>query len=117
MPESRFLDAAMRSKPVADGGHKSWSDGRFPTFGEIESRQDETAFLQSLGRLGQRKWVVYAKPPFGGAQQALEYLDRYPHRVALSNDRLLALDYGEITFQWKDYRRSHRQNLSPDTCR
>src|SRR5436309_10606367 len=29
MPESRFLDAAMRSEPVAEGGHKSWSDGRF----------------------------------------------------------------------------------------
>jgi hypothetical protein len=48
-------------------------------------------------------------PHFGGPQQALEYLGRYTHRVALSNDRLLALDRGQVTFQWKDYRQEHQQ--------
>jgi hypothetical protein len=48
--------------------------------------------------------VVYCKPPFGGPQQALEYLGRYTHRVAISNPRLLSLRNGEVSFQWKDYR-------------
>jgi hypothetical protein len=52
--------------------------------------------------------VVYAKPPFGGPQQALEYLGRYTHRVALSNERILAVHNGEVTFQWKDYRHKDR---------
>ena len=47
--------------------------------------------------------------PFGGAQQALEYLGRYTHRVALSNERLLAVRNNEVTFQWKDYRHKHKQ--------
>jgi hypothetical protein len=49
------------------------------------------------------RWVVYAKPPFGGPQQVLKYLARYTHRVAISNQRLVALHDGLVTFRWKDY--------------
>lgn len=41
--------------------------------------------------------------------QALKYLRRYTHRVALSNDRILAVHKGQVTLQWKDYRSKHRQ--------
>src|SRR5271157_631687 len=50
-------------------------------------------------------WVVYAKPPFGGPRQALAYLGRYTHRVAIANSRLLALEAGKVRFTWKDYRK------------
>ena len=46
--------------------------------------------------------MVYAKPPFGGPQQVLEYLGRCTHRVAISNQRLLAAENGQVSFQWKD---------------
>ena len=49
--------------------------------------------------------MVYAKPPFGGPRQALAYLGRYTHRVAIANSRLLALDDGKVRFTWKDYRK------------
>jgi putative transposase len=52
---------------------------------------------------------VYAKPPFGGPQRALEYLGRYTHRVAISNHRLLSLEDSHVKFQWKDYRGEHRE--------
>jgi hypothetical protein len=48
--------------------------------------------------------VVYAKRPFGGPAQVLNYLGRYTHRVAISNNRLLNLDNGNVTFLWKDYK-------------
>ena len=53
-------------------------------------------------------WTVYAKPPFGGPEQALKYLARYTHRIALSNPRLLAVDRSSVTFSWKDYAHDHR---------
>ena len=46
---------------------------------------------------------MYAKRPFAGPEQVLEYLGRYTHRVALSNDRILSLDAGRVRFRWKDY--------------
>ncbi len=50
------------------------------------------------------EWVVYAKRPFAGPQQVLDYVGRYTHRVAISNNRLLDIDNDQIRFQWKDYR-------------
>jgi hypothetical protein len=59
----------------------------------------------ALAPLKHKKWVVYAKAPFGGPQHVLEYLGRYnTHRVAISNRRLLALENGRVSFEWKDYR-------------
>ena len=62
------------------------------------------AFAAYLAPLHKREWVVYAKPPFGGPPQVLEYLGRYTHRVAISNRRILALEQGQVSFAWKDYR-------------
>jgi hypothetical protein len=56
------------------------------------------------------KWVVYAKPPFGGPQQAIEYLGSSTHSVAISNQRLLSDEDGQVSFQWKDYKHENRQN-------
>ncbi len=55
--------------------------------------------------------MVYAKAPFGGPQQVLEYLGRYTHRVAISNRRLLQLEDGQVSFQWKDYRDKQTQKV------
>jgi hypothetical protein len=46
----------------------------------------------------------YAKRPFAGPQQVLDYVGRYTHRVALSNNRLIDIDNGRVQFHWKDYR-------------
>ena len=50
------------------------------------------------------EWVVYAKRPFAGPKAVLAYLSRYTHRVAISNQRLVALDEHGVTFRWSDYR-------------
>jgi len=49
-------------------------------------------------------WVVYAKEPFAGPEQVIEYLGRYTHKVAISNHRLLNIDLNGVTFRWRDYR-------------
>lgn len=73
-------------------------------FGEIESLTGEAAFRAYLKPVEESEWVVYAKKPFGGARNVLDYLGRYTHRVALSNDRILDVSQGQVTFQWRDYR-------------
>ena len=80
---------------------------QFP--GTIAALADPAAFAALLQPLKRIDWVVHAKPPFGGALQVLQYLGRYTHRVALSNQRILAFDHGEVTFQYKDYRSSNPQ--------
>ena len=62
------------------------------------------AFRALLAPLRKCEWVVYAKPPFGGPRQVVEYLGRYTHRVAIGNHRLQHVDNSQVTFQYKQYR-------------
>ena len=50
-----------------------------------------------------QKWVVYCKPPFASADKVISYLGRYTHRVAISNNRILNIRDGKVTFRWRDY--------------
>src|SRR5437879_5674739 len=87
---------------------KAHAAGQLQFFGDLEPLRDTPAFARYLAPLKNAAWVVYAKAPFGGPQQVLQYLGRYTHRVAISNQRILALDPGQVTFQWKDYRHQHQ---------
>ena len=82
--------------------------GRLRFFGEFAHLADSVAFAEWLAPLKACEWVVYAKRPFGGPEAVLAYLSRYTHRVAISNQRLVALDERGVTFRWKDYRAKGR---------
>jgi len=56
-----------------------------------------------------KSWVVYAKKPFGSPHTVLDYLGRYTHRVALSNDRILDIENGQITLSYRDRRDGDRK--------
>lgn len=83
---------------------QAFDGGELHFFKSFEGLQDSLAFAKYLAPATQAEWVVYAKPPFGGPKQVLEYLGRYTHRVAISNNRLLEFGEGAVTFAWKDYR-------------
>ncbi len=55
---------------------------------------------------------MYAKPPFGGPRQVLDYVGRYTHRVAIANQRLLAIDDGQVSFRWKDSRDGRQKTMT-----
>jgi hypothetical protein len=90
---------------------KAHADGQLQFFSDLEPLRHPAAFTRYLAPLRQLEWVVYAKPPFGGPQQVLEYLGRYTHRVAISNERLLALQDGQVSFRWKDYRKPEQPKV------
>jgi hypothetical protein len=78
--------------------------GDLKFFGDLAPLREPAAFAKHLARLRRVNWVVYAKRPCGGAQQVLDYLGRYTHRVAIANGRLLDCENGRVHFRWKDYR-------------
>jgi hypothetical protein len=90
---------------------KAFDAGELQFFSSLERLRERSAFLRYLAPTRKREWVVYAKRPFAGPQQVLDYVGRYTHRVALSNQRLLALADGQVCFRWKDYRDGHRQKV------
>jgi Putative transposase/Transposase zinc-binding domain len=85
--------------------------GRLGFFGELAGLAKPAVFAAHLQPLRRIEWIVYAKRPFGGPQQVLDYLGRYTHRVAITNSRLIGLDDGEVRFRWKDYRHPQRPKV------
>jgi hypothetical protein len=69
--------------------------------GELVRLRDPSEFAQYLKPLANIPWVVFAKRPFAGPSQILEYLGRYTHRVAIANGRLLDCHDGRVSFRWK----------------
>jgi hypothetical protein len=78
--------------------------GEIALGGSTQGLADDRAFAELLASLRQSDWVVYAKPPFAGPRQVVAYLGRYTHRIAISNERLVALDAERVSFRWRDYR-------------
>lgn len=78
--------------------------GKLEFFSSLSELTERTAFERYLVPVRQKEWVVYAKAPFAGPEQVLDYVGRYTHRVAISNNRILDIEGGHVTFRWKDYR-------------
>lgn len=85
--------------------------GSLHFYNALEPLKAPAAFNTYLAPTRQTEWVVYAKPPFGGPRHVLEYLGRYTHRVAISNNRLIDFADGQVRFRWKDYRHDSRQKV------
>jgi len=80
---------------------KAFDAGKLQFFSSLEPLRELHAFFRHLAPTRATKWVVYAKRPFAGPEQVLDYVGRYTHRVAISNNRLLDIDHGNITFRYK----------------
>jgi len=89
----------------------AFNAGALEFFGELAGLAKPATFAAHLRTLRSVEWVAYAKRPFGGPQQVLDYLGRYTHRVAIANNRLIGLADGEVRFRWKDYRHPHRPKI------
>jgi hypothetical protein len=72
-------------------------------YGQLKPLGDLAAFEQLLNKAVRHDWVVYAKRPFSSPVCVLKYLARYTHRVAISNQRLVGLSDGRVSFRYKDY--------------
>lgn len=91
--------------------NRFYGQGKLTLAGQLDELCHPNRWDEFVGRLRQTEWVVYVKPPFGSPGQVLKYLARYTHRVAISNNRLVCLTDGQVTFRYKDYRQGHSQRL------
>ena len=87
--------------------HDAFDAGILRFGSSLDTLRDRAAFAQHLAPARRAEWVVYAKPPFAGPPQVLDYVGRYTHRVAISNNRLLDMQDGQVTFRYKNYRQDH----------
>ena len=104
----RVMSSLFRGK-FLDHLKKSFDDEDLIFHGGIAHLKDPRIFEVFRRQFYHKKWVVYCKPPFDGAEGVLQYLGRYTHRIAISNNRILTLQDGEVSFRWRDYSDGDRQ--------
>lgn len=97
----KAMSRVFRGKYV-DALERAFDEGKLP---------GDEPWEELRARLRSHDWVVYAKPPFAGAQQVLSYLARYTHRIAISNNRLVDLRDGVLRFRWRDYADGNRSKV------
>jgi hypothetical protein len=106
----RVLSRVFRGKFLA-GLRAAHGRGDLSFHGQQSELSEPVVFRRRLDELREVEWVVYAKQPFGGAEQVLKYLARYTHRVAISNRRLVEMKDGQVSFRWKDYAHGHEEKV------
>jgi Putative transposase len=106
----KALSKVFRSKYL-DALDAVYRRGELQYTGATQALRNSEEFARLLHALFTQDWVVYAKAPFGSAHHVLRYLGRYTHRVAISNDRLVAFHNGQVSFQWRNAHRGNAQDI------
>jgi hypothetical protein len=88
---------------------KIYADLRF--YSDEAYLSNPACFDDFLCKLYKKEWVVYSKAPFKTAGHLLDYLGRYTHRVAISNNRILSCENGKVSFKWRDRRDSNKEKV------
>jgi hypothetical protein len=87
---------------------EAFDAGKLRFCSALEALREPQVFRRHLDPVRKVKWVVYAKAPFAGPQQMVDYVGRYTHRVAIANHRIVDIEGGRVTSNWRDYR-DHNQ--------
>jgi hypothetical protein len=98
----KVLSELFKGRLLAAIG-KAWRKGKLGFDKSTTDLAHPVPWDTFIGKLHRKKWVVYAKRPFGGPEQVYRYLGAYTHRIAISNHRIVAFDNGRVTFLYKDY--------------
>jgi hypothetical protein len=102
----RVLSRRFR-KLYLDALEHLYDQGQLTLAGRCRDLAEPKPWKRLLATLRDKEWVVYAKEPCD-SEHVLKYLSRYVYRVAISNHRLVALENGQVTFRYKDYKRDHQ---------
>lgn len=83
--------------------NKAYVQSRIKLDGLTKAPADLVKHQSLVSSLYEKNWVVYTKEPFSSPLSVMEYLGRYTHRVAISNQRIVRISDGKVSFKWKDY--------------
>jgi hypothetical protein len=103
----RALSKVYRGK-MLDLLQQAFNKDRLKFVGRCEGLTDRKPFKRWLERLREKRWVVYAKKPFSDPERVLDYLGRYTHRVAISNNRIISIEEGKVSFRYRDRKRENK---------
>lgn len=73
-------------------------------YGINKDLDNPVSYENLIQSLYNKEWIVYCKEPFKNAECVIQYLGRYTHRVAISNERILEVTENTVKFKWREYK-------------
>jgi len=89
---------------LIDSLKKAYYKGKLKLPDTQDELSDNRLFEIFIDQVVNRRWNVFAKQPFASPAEVMTYIGRYTHRVAISNYRILAVEKGKVSFEYKDYK-------------
>ena len=77
-------------------------------YGENKDLENPGNYNNLIQKMYEKEWIVYCKEPFKNAESVIQYLGRYTHRVAISNERIVEVREDTVTFKWRDYKEENK---------
>ena len=87
------------------------TDGEMQLPANLDEEKEPHKFNRLMDECSAIDWNVNIKPPFGEPENVLDYLGRYTHRVAISNNRIVSVRKGKVSFSWRDYRDNNTKKI------
>ena len=103
----RALSLVYRGK-MLDLLGQAFNKASLKFVGRCEGLSRREHFKRWVEGLREKPWVVYAKKPFSNPEYVLDYLGRYTHRVAISNNRIISIEEGKVSFSYRDRKRENK---------
>lgn len=90
----------------------TYEEGNLSFPGELQEISSSKTFNSFLWKLSKKEWVIFNRPPLNGSSKVLEYLSRYTHKVAISNNRIKEYANGKIVYEYKNYRLKGKNGIA-----
>jgi hypothetical protein len=90
----------------------SYEAGELLFPGELQEISSSPKFNSYVWKLSRKEWIIFNQAPLKGSSNVLEYLSRYTHKIAISNNRIKEYSCGEVTFEYKDYKDRNENGIA-----
>ena len=106
--EAFFIPVKVMSRVFRGKFLKYMRDTKLDFYGKNKELENPAIYNELIQGLYNKEWIVYCKEPFKNAECVIQYLGRYTHRVAISNERILKIESEKVTFKWRDYKDNNK---------
>ena len=106
--EDFFIPVKVMSKVFRGKFLAHMKKEKIEFYGKNKELENPAIYNNLIQRMYNKEWIVYCKEPFKNAECVIQYLGRYTHRVAISNERILKIEGEQVTFKWRDYKDNNK---------
>lgn len=103
-----FIPVKVMSKKFRGKFLSYMKQEKLDFYGNNKDLENPANFENLISQMYQKDWIVYCKEPFKNANCVIQYLGRYTHRVAISNERIIKVEEGKVIFKWRDYKDNNK---------